>query len=290
MRVAYLACAACMTGAAVRRVDAYEHDRELAAFAPAFAKHGIALEEIEWRSLDLAQHDFDLLWIRTTWDYTDHPEEFAAFLDRAGARAIVENAPELVRWNMSKRYLGELARAGAPVIASAFVEAGGATIEALRDALGARELILKPVYGGGGFGQRRVGALEDGGEIVPEGVFAQPFVADIQTAGELSFIYVDGAFSHCVRKSAAPGGYLVHAYHGGAEHAHAPSAAEIAAVDAFVALLPALPLACRIDLVPTARGPLLMELEAIEPHLFPHYAPDDLGERLARACLGRLTR
>lgn len=285
MRVAYLACAACMTGAPVRRIDAYEHDRELAAFAPAFARHGIALEEVEWRTLDLSAHDFDLMWIRTTWDYTDHPEEFAAFLERAGP--IVENAPALVRWNMSKHYLRELADAGLPVIASAFVAPGGETIDALRDALGAREIILKPVYGGGGFGQRRVAAEESGAEIVPEGVFAQPFVPEIQTEGEVSFIYVDGAFSHCVRKSAAPGGYLVHAYHGGAEHAFAPDAALIAAADAFVAMLPATPLACRIDLVPTARGPLLMELEVIEPHLFPHYAPDELGDRLARACLGR---
>jgi len=276
-----------MSGAPVRRVDAYEHDRELVAFGSAFAKHGMTLEEVEWRTLDLDAHDYDLLWIRTTWDYTDHPEEFAAFLDRAGARALIENAPDLVRWNMSKHYLGELTRAGLPVIPSAFVEAGGQSIDALREALSARELILKPVYGGGGFGQRRVAAREDGAQIAPEGVFAQPFVPEIQTEGEVSFIYVDGALSHCVRKTTGPGGYLVHAYHGGAEHPYAPSAAEIAAADAFVKVLPAVPLACRIDLVPTGRGPLLMELETIEPHLFPNYAPDDLGDRLARACLAR---
>ena len=59
-----------------------------------------------------------------------------------------------------------------------------------------------------------------------------------------------------------------------------------AAAARFVTALPVPALACRVDMVPTAAGPLLMELEVIEPHLFPQFGPD-LGERAAQAC-GRL--
>nr|MBP9231582.1 hypothetical protein [Phenylobacterium sp.] len=54
----------------------------------------------------------------------------------------------------------------------------------------------------------------------------------------------------------------------------------------FVTALPVPALACRVDVIPTAHGLLLMELEAIEPHLFPTYGAQ-LGERVAHAC-GRL--
>ena len=280
MKVAYLACADVLTTAPSRRADAYEHDRELAAFTPAFAAQGLDLVEVDWRACEPAA--FDLIFLRTCWDYTDHEAEFLAFLDRAQAVSRVANAPALVRWNLSKLYLRELAAKGLPVIPSLFTDSPIPLIDAF-DRLGAEELVLKPVVGSSGFGQARLTRAEAAGQTLEPGRFAQPLIPEISTWGEVSLIFAGGAYSHAVRKTAGAGDYRIHVMHGGAEHAHEASPAEIAIGQAFIDALPVSPLAARVDLVPHVGGWLLMELEAIEPHLFPQYAPD-LGDRLARAC------
>ncbi|MBP7817852.1 MAG: hypothetical protein KA085_17175 [Phenylobacterium sp.] len=282
-RIAYLACADCLTTAQRRRPDAYEHDRELAALTPAFEARGWSLSEADWRACDPAR--FDLLLIRTTWDYVDHEAEFLAFLDRAVSLAPVANDPALVRWNLSKRYLQGLAAQGLPIIPSLFVDAPTPASAAF-EAFGADEIILKPVVGGGGFGQSRLTRAEAEGVIIQPGQFAQPLVPEIMTTGEVSFIFVDGDYSHAVRKLPGGGDYRIHVIHGGGEHPYDPSPAEIETARTFVTALPVPALACRVDVIPTAHGLLLMELEAIEPHLFPTYGAQ-LGERMAHAC-GRL--
>ena len=215
----------------------------------------------------------------------DHEAAFLAFLDRASRLAPVANDPALVRWNLSKRYLEELGSKGLRVIPSLFVEAPTPATEAFA-ALAAEEIVVKPVVGGGGFGQTRLTRAEAASVVLQPGQFVQPLSPEIMTEGEISLIFVDGDFSHAVRKLPGGGDYRIHIIHGGAEQAYAPSASEIEAAHAFVAALPAPALACRVDVVPTPDGLLLMELEAIEPHLFPTYGPE-LGERMARAC-GRL--
>ncbi len=266
-----------------RRPDAYEHDLELAALTPAFEARGWTLSEVDWRACDPSA--FDLLWLRTTWDYTDHEAEFLAFLGHAQAQVPVANAPALVAWNLSKRYLGQLLEAGLPVIPSLFFDQPTPALEAFNH-LQTDEIVLKPVVGGGGFGQSRLTRHQAPGITMSPGQFAQPLVPEIMTAGEISFIFVDGDFSHAVRKTTGQGDYRIQVIHGGAQEAYDPSPTEIAVAARFVAALPVPALACRVDMVPTASGLLLMELEAIEPHLFPQFGPD-LGERAAQAC-GRL--
>lgn len=279
MKVAYLACADVLTTAANRRLDAYEHDRELQAFTPAFAARGITLIEADWRTCDPAA--FDLLFIRTTWDYTEREAEFLAFLDRASALTRVANAPDLIRWNLSKRYLEGLATGGLPVIPTVFTEAP-IPLAQVFDRLAADELVLKPVVGSSGFGQARLTRAEAAVRDLGPDLFAQPLIPEILTEGEISYIFVAGVFSHAVRKTSGSGDYRIQVMHGGLEQAHHPDDAEIAVAQSFIDALPVPALAARVDLVPHRGGLLLMELEVVEPHLFPHFAPD-LGERLAQA-------
>ena len=284
MRVAYLACAEVMPGAANRRPDAFEHDQEVAVMRPALEAVGADLVEIDWRLCDPAA--FDLLLVRTTWNYVKYEAEFLAFLDRAAALTRVENSPEVIAWNLSKQYLKSLIDLGLPVIPSVFVEQA-TPLEAMYDALGADDIVLKPVVGAGGFGQARLRRedLEPGASMSPD-LFAQPLIPEIQTFGEVSMIFVDGAFSHALRKTAAQGEYRIQVIHGGSNQVYHPTLAEIAVARSFVDALPAPALACRVDLVPHGGDLLLMELEAIEPHLFPQFGPD-LGPLIARACLNR---
>lgn len=192
------------------------------------------------------------------------------------------NDPAVVRWNLSKRYLRELAAKGLPVIPSLFVDEPTPATAAF-EAFDVDEVVLKPVVGGGGFGQTRLTRAQAQGVVIEPGQFAQPLVPQIMTQGELSFIFVDGDFSHAVRKLPGGGDYRIHIIHGGAEQPYASTPAEIEAAQAFVAALPVPALACRVDVIPTPDGLLLMELEAIEPHLFPQFG-EGLGERMVQAC------
>ncbi len=283
MRIAFLCCAHNLTTSPDKWVDAFEHERELDAFTAPFADAGLELVEVDWEQVDPKTAGFDLYFVRTTWNYKDKPQAFAAFLDEAQRFAPVANDPRVIKWNMSKRYLAELEALGLPVIPSAFVETQDTTVQQLRDALGADEIILKPLFGGGGFGMQRVAAGDDGAQIVPTAQFAQPFVPGILDEGELSFVFVENDFSHALRKLPAPGNYLIHTHHGGREEAYSPSPDEIEACRAFLATMPAPALATRVDVVPHQGKLLLMELEAIEAHLFPQHGAQ-LGPMLAAAC------
>ena len=280
MRVAYLACADCLPGATSRRPDAYEHDREVAALRPAIEAIGGKMVEVDWRACDPGQ--FDLAFIRTTWDYVERQDEFLAFLDQAHKLTRVANSPELVKWNLSKRYLLSLINDGLPVIPSYFTDIEVRLLYVF-DALSCDELVLKPVVGAGGFGQSRVRRENCGDLTMSPGQFAQPLIPEIETWGEVSMIFIDGQFCHAVRKVPAAGEYRIQVIHGGSEIAYTPTYSEIATAQAFIDALPVPALAARVDMVPHQAQLLLMELEVIEPHLFPTFGPD-LGSRLAAAC------
>jgi glutathione synthase/RimK-type ligase-like ATP-grasp enzyme len=280
VRIAYLACARCLPDAVNRRPDAYEHDREVAALRPAVVAMGGELVEVDWRFCDPAQ--FDLALVRTTWDYVERQDEFLAFLDRAARLTRLANSRKLIAWNLSKRYLVELLDAGLPVIPSFFTDAE-IEVASIFDALSCEELVLKPVVGAGGFGQSRIARGNCGKEVMSPGQFAQPLIPEIETWGEVSMVFIDSLFCHAVRKVPAAGEYRIQVIHGGSEVAYAPSAEEIAAAQAFIDALPTPALAARVDMVPHRGQLLLMELEVIEPHLFPTFGPD-LGPRLATAC------
>ena len=282
MKVAYLACADVLTTSANRRIDADEHDRELACLTSAFAARGSLIQEVDWLVYDPASRAFDLLFVRTTWDYVEHGDEFLRFIARAEAFTPVANAPDLIRWNLSKRYLAELSDKGLPIIPSLFTDRPLAASEAF-DRLGAEELVFKPVVGASGLGQSRLTRAQAQDFAFTPDLFAQPLIPEITTEGEISYIFIAGAFSHAVRKTPAKGEFRIHIMHGGSEAAHSPAPTEIAVAQRFIDALPTVPLAARVDMTPHKGELLLMELELIEPHLFPHFS-QDLGERVAAAC------
>jgi hypothetical protein len=56
---------------------------------------------------------YDAVVIRSTWNYHLRPTEFAAWIDRCEAAGFrLWNPPAVLRWNMNKLYLLQLAAAG----------------------------------------------------------------------------------------------------------------------------------------------------------------------------------
>lgn len=293
--IAFLACATTLPDAPDRRADAAEHDRMVAALAPALAAEGVALRVIDWEAELAAFEGIALAMIGTTWNYWDKPAAFLARLEALEARGIaVANPAELVRWNSRKTYLRELEEAGITTIPTLWQ--GDVTRAQLEEAFyhfGCDRLVVKRQIGAGAEGQELFarGELPGPDWCYGHAAMLQPFLATIQDAGEVSLIFIDGAFSHALRKTAAPGEYRIQSLYGGSEQDYAPSEDEIAAAQNVLDALPFdPPLYARIDMVRSERGELLlMEAEMVEPYLYPEQGPQ-LGERLARAIAARVQR
>jgi glutathione synthase/RimK-type ligase-like ATP-grasp enzyme len=290
--IAFLACETTMPGAGSRRrADAFEHDLMVGALEPACSAHGLALRVIDWEA---PLEEFDgvaLALIGTAWNYWDKVPAFLARLDALAARGIaLHNPPKLIRWNMTKTYLRNLEAAGAQTIPTLWHEAPCADdARAAFAHFGCDRLVVK----------RQVGAGAEGQELLERRALAadwrfdrpamiQPFLPAIATEGEISFIFIDGVFSHALVKRAARGDYRIQSLYGGHEQSFEPAPGDIAAARAVLDAVPfTTPLYARIDMLREGDRLLLMEAELIEPYLYPEQGPR-LGELLASAIARRL--
>lgn len=265
----------------------------VAVLLPAFAMHGISLVEIDWRAPLEAFEGMALALIGTPWDYQDFPVEFLAKLEALETGGIaVANPPAVVRWNCDKRYLRDLAAAGATTVPTLWHgDPGRAEVLTALEQFGTDSVVVKRQVGAGALGQHRFtrDAPPSADWRMGHAAMLQPFLPAIVEEGEISLIFIDGVISHGVRKRPAEGDYRIQSLFGGNEEAFAPSSAELAQAEAVIAALPfQAPLYARIDMVRLPSGEIaVMEAEMIEPYLYPDHGPD-LGERMAAAIAGRL--
>lgn len=296
-RIGFLACAATLPsgkGAGEpRRGDAFEHDLETAALRPAFAEAGLDLVELDWRAPIAAFEGIGAVLLGTAWDYQDFPEEFLAKLEALVERDVaVFNPPEMVRWNADKRYLTALEERGAAIVPTLwFGDAGRADVLAAMNHFATDRVVVKRQVGAGGLGQHSFSrdALPKEDWSLGHRAMIQPFLPAILDEGEYTFVFIDGAYSHGVRKRAGKDDYRIQSLYGGYEESFAPSPGDLEAAEAIIAALPfARPLYARVDMVRLPGGALaVMECELIEPYLYPEQGPL-LGKRLAQALTKRL--
>ena len=118
----------------------------------------------------------------------------------------------------------------------------------------------------------------------------QPFIPEIQDQGEISFVYIDGAYSHAVLKRPAVGDFRVQKEHGGSADLFHPNAGLMDQANQIAATVAQVrdSLYCRIDAVVRNGRLVLMELELIEPELFLGLA-EGAAERFADAIIRRLS-
>jgi hypothetical protein len=158
--------------------------------------------------------------IRSTWDYHEAPDAYLAWLDRLDPRRTV-NEPSLIRWNLSKAHVLDLARRGARVPRSLETAAEPEAISRALDALGLREGVIKPLIGASGFGVERVTRETVAADLerarthkTLDRVLVQEFMAEIRD-GELAGVFFDGAFSHGLRRRPAAGEFRINWQYGG---------------------------------------------------------------------------
>ena len=257
---------------------------------------GLRTARVAWSNPDFDWSRTRAAVFRSTWDYFDRFAEFSAWMDRVERGTRLFNAPELVRWNVDKHYLRDLAGRGVKVPVTRFIERGEtATLGEAFAACGWSEAILKPAVSGAARHTYRLNAANlDAHEAVlrellrEEAMMLQPFFGSVLTQGELSLIVIGGRCTHTVRKIAKPGDFRVQDDHGGTVHPHTPTADEIAFAESAVAACPQAPLYARVDAVRDDAGALsLMELELVEPELFFRFHPP-AADALAAAIAERM--
>ncbi len=222
-----------------------------------------------------------LVVIRSPWDYISAHTDFLAWARSVAAATRLTNPIDVIEWNVHKSYLLDLARAGVPTVATVLVPHNASDDEQAA-ALGtfADAIVIKPAVSVGAIGTLRTvsssaEASEHLASLVAVGdTLVQPFASSVVSAGESSLIYFGGVFSHAIRKIPAAGDFRVQIFHGGSVVAHTPSPAELAVGAAALTLTPSPTSYARVDLVPVAGEPMVMELEVIEPQLFLDHHPE----------------
>jgi glutathione synthase/RimK-type ligase-like ATP-grasp enzyme len=263
---------------------------------PHLAAAHVEVEFVDWRVVN-GFGSFDLVVLRSCWDYHLHSSEFDEWLRKVTGSAPVLNEIETVLWNRNKFYLRELEEQGIAIAPTVFVAAGGAVSAEDRVRIERwQKVVVKPAVSASAHNTWLVGSatLPDDGKLARkmkgEAFLVQQFIPEIQTQGEISFAYIDGQYSHAALKRPAVGDFRVQQEHGGSSELFVPSADLLKQVDAIVGAVPQVrnSLYCRIDVVERAGKLLLMELELIEPELYLTLA-EGSARRFAKAIAGRLT-
>ena len=230
--------------------------------------------------------------VRATWDFHEAPDAYVAWLARLDPRRTF-NEPSLIRWNLSKAHVLDLARRGVPVPRSLEVAAEPTAItEALR-ALDLREAVIKPLIGASGFGVERVRRGTEAADLQRartrkrfDRVLVQEFVTEIRD-GELAGVFFDGVFSHGLWRRPAPGEFRINAQYGGTMEAAALPPGIVEEMTGVLSMLPGSALYARVDGVVRDRRFVLIEVEVNEPGLGLDLAPGS-ADRFAEALLRRL--
>jgi glutathione synthase/RimK-type ligase-like ATP-grasp enzyme len=227
-------------------------------------------EQVDWTA-------FDAIIIKSPWDYFDKINAWYTWLDKLEALGCrVLNPVKTLRWNSDKIYFKDMQAQGVQLVPTVWLEQGS-TFDAdiVFDAIGQDKLIVKPRVSGAAKNTLAIEQSEAGNYIerinalLQEDAFlAQPFLEQIKTQGEWSFIFFNGEYSHTVLKTAKSGDFRVQHFFGGSVHTPEPPVDMLATATRIVEQFAGDCLYARVDGVELNGELALMELELIEPFLF----------------------
>ncbi|MGY1672495.1 ATP-grasp domain-containing protein [Geodermatophilus sp. SYSU D00710] len=246
----------------------------------ALAAAGLSAAPADWADGGVDWGAAAAVVVRSTWDYAPRRAEFLAWAHRVEAATLLANPADVLAWNTDKRYLRELAATGVPVVPTAWVEAPEDAAAALARWPG--DVVVKPVVSAGARDTVRFAPADRDGagalaaRILAGGraVMVQPYLDRLDAEGETGLVYVDGAHSHAFGKGALLAGEALGEGLYAEEEITARTAtpAQRAVGDRVLAWVVErtgrTPLYARVDLVPGADGPQVIEVELTEPSLF----------------------
>jgi glutathione synthase/RimK-type ligase-like ATP-grasp enzyme len=267
-----------MASVALASCAAHPHgDAEHELTLGALAREGIDASLQVWTDERVDWDAFDLVIVRTTWDYQAN---HAAFLDWIARCPRIENTATMLAWNSDKRYLDDLGRRGVPVVPTRYVTSIDQLVIPDAD-----RFVVKPTIGAGATGVERFNSSEiDRATAHIQGLLERGFVAMVQpylefveSANEIGIVMIDGEPTHAIEKLAvlnAPPAQRSTLLDASGVGDRTPTTEELALAALTLRAaadccdLDAPMLYCRVDLIPSIDGPVVLELEAIEPSLY----------------------
>ena len=252
-------------------------------------RRGLKAEPVVWNAPGFDWSQPKVCVLRSTWDYTTRLAGFLTWAERVATVTALWNPWEVILWNTHKSYLRSLAEAGVAVAPTVWLAAGGrADLPGLMAEHGWADAVVKPVVALSARETIRVSAHSRAEAqshldrvLAQEAVMVQPFFEAVESEGELSLLFIEGEFTHAIRKRPATGDFRVQHEYGGSEERVEPSGEELGLGRAALGAAGFETLYARADVMRGNDGQLcLMELELVEPSLFFEHAPEAAG-RLA---------
>jgi glutathione synthase/RimK-type ligase-like ATP-grasp enzyme len=278
-----------------------QHTPDDDALIGCVAAQGAHAEKAIWNDPTVDWSAYDGVVVRSTWDYYTQIDAFLAWIDRLqAADTRLFNPPQVLRWNAHKSYLLDLP--DTPLPTTVIVPQGHpADLVSLMWENGMEAAVLKLAVSAGAWGAILMGrdrAARHGSDVMQalslrSDVLVQAYVPAIKR-GEVSLVFMAGAFSHAVKKTPAPADYRTQGHHGAQLTPFDPPYSMVRFAEGVLEkaaahhdLTPADLLYGRVDVVEQEGEPLLMELELLEPSLYLSHA-EGASERFARAIIAAL--
>jgi glutathione synthase/RimK-type ligase-like ATP-grasp enzyme len=244
-------------------------DLDLPHALAALRQEGWKADAVRWDDPDVDWAGFDVVVVRSPWDYAQRREDFLAWAAEVAAATMLLNPYRVLEANTHKGYLRALDARGVPVVPTAWYAPGDDPVVRLE----AGRLVVKPVVSAGArdtiLTADRAEAERHLADLLAAGreAMVQPYLDAVDAEGEVSAVFLGGRPSHAVRKVPA----LTEGGHGDARSDHPLGEDLVAAAEAVLAA--AEPgwrdlVYARVDVVRVDGVWTLMELELTEPTLF----------------------
>lgn len=250
----------------------YDEDADLLEFLQA---KGLDIASTVWNDENVDWNNFDVVIIKSTWDYYEELAEFLEWLDQLEKLNIkVANPVETIKWNSHKKYLQDISDQGLPIIPVEYLEKGAAFDSRFFDYFGTDKLVVKPCVSAGAQNTIIVKRdnyherIDDVDELLRSADYiVQPFVEEVKN-GEWSFLFFNGKYSHCTLKTPKQGDFRVQHHHGGSISYPPSDPFHVEQAKAYLKTVPQATLYARVDGIILDNTFKLMEMELIEPYLF----------------------
>ena len=238
---------------------------------------GAEVQPLPWDVDTAAWNSFDLVVIRSCWNYHLHPDKFIQWIDQMEKQKVkMFNPLKIARWNLHKGYLKDLESKGVSLPETIWLNKGSeANLFSIVNERNWEKAVVKPAISATAFNTFLVSKEEASHQqqkfeqlLAHADMLVQKFMTEVQEQGEWSLIFFDKKFSHAVIKQPAAKDFRVqHDFGGSATHTKPPAFA-LTQAEKILNLIDEPLLYARVDGVVSENKFLLMELELIEPMLF----------------------
>ncbi len=231
---------------------------------------GLQVELVPWEDRKVEWERFDLVVLRSTWNYYEDEIGFRSWIEEVSARTSLWNGKDLVLWNLDKHYLSELSGLGISTVPTRYIDLAEGLGQILDDE-GWDDFVVKPTVSAGSFMTQRFSRneLSEAEAFVASiqkthSAMVQKYMSCVADGGEVALIHIDGELTH---------GLVKHPRFDGDDEsvseAIVPSCEQAAMAKLVMGAVSEPWLYGRIDLMLADDGHwLLSELELVEPSLF----------------------